>query len=46
MVAMLTTLATLAAWISGYVSGAYGLWWTAPGVVVVYVCVYKIINKD
>jgi hypothetical protein len=24
----------------------YGLWWTALGLVVVYVCVYKIINKD
>jgi hypothetical protein len=45
-VAMLTTLVSLMAWISGYVSGAYGLWWTAVGLVVVYVSVYKIINKE
>ncbi len=45
-IAMLTTLVSLMAWISGYVSGAYGLWWTALGLVVVYICVYKIINKD
>lgn len=46
MVAMLTTLVALMAWISGYVSGAYGLWWTALGLIVVYIGVYKAINKE
>lgn len=37
-------LVALLAWYSGYVSGGNGWWWTAFGVLVIYLAIYTIIE--
>ena len=46
VVAFLGTLVTLLAYFSGYVSGQYGWWWTAFGLLIIYGGIYKIIDTD
>ena len=44
MIAFLGTLVTFLAWLSGFVSAARGWWWTAFGLVVIYVSLYQLLE--
>lgn len=44
MIAFLGTFVGVLAWLSGYVSGIRGWWWTIIGVVVIYMALYNLIK--
>ncbi|MBI5729091.1 MAG: hypothetical protein HY983_02535 [Candidatus Magasanikbacteria bacterium] len=44
VVSAVAALICLLAYVSGYVSGGYGWWWTGAAVIIVYGAVYKIID--
>lgn len=45
MIAFFGTFVGASAWLSGYVSGIRGWWWTVFGVIVIYIALYNMIEN-
>ncbi|KKQ28194.1 MAG: hypothetical protein US42_C0001G0045 [Candidatus Magasanikbacteria bacterium GW2011_GWC2_37_14] len=44
LIASAATLVTFLAYISGYFSGKVGWWWTALGLIIIYVAMFKFVD--
>jgi hypothetical protein len=44
LIAFVATFITLLAYVSGYVSGQQGWWWTGFGLLVIYGGIYKLVK--
>ncbi|MBD3311167.1 MAG: hypothetical protein GF349_01565 [Candidatus Magasanikbacteria bacterium] len=44
LISFIGTLIVLLAYFSGYISGSNGWWWTAIGMLIFYVIVFKLVE--
>jgi len=44
LVSLLAVLLCLVVYVAGYISGVHSWWWTALGLIVIYVITFKIVD--